>query len=247
MVRLPIYAAANKGLFRRILNYSSFWLSATAVGPFAAERPDVVIGTSPQFLTAVAARWLAWAKRAPFVFEVRDLWPRSIVEVGAMKAGSPVIRSLEKIELFLYRHADHIVPVTESFVSEIAAHGVPLEKLSVVTNGVDLELFRPRPRDDSAERRSDLPEGLLVAYAGTHGMAHGLDLVLEVAKRLPEVRFLLVGEGAEKTRLKDRAGGEAHRQSAVSGSGAARPAGAGVCRLRRCASCCCATCRSSAP
>jgi len=209
VVRIPIYAAANKAFFKRVLNYSSFWLSASTFGPFLTERPDVVVATSPQFLTAVAGLWLARLKRVPFVFEVRDLWPRSIVEVGAMRANSPAIRTLEKLERFLYRSADHIVPVTDSFVGEIAAHGIPTEKMSVITNGVDLELFQPRSRDE-ARKALGLPEGMLVTYVGTHGMAHGLDLVLDAAKRLADdgIRFLLVGEGAEKARLKERAAAE---------------------------------------
>jgi glycosyltransferase involved in cell wall biosynthesis len=209
IVRIPIYAAANKAFLKRVLNYSSFWLSASTFGAVLTERPDVVIGTSPQFLSAVAGLWLARVKRVPFVFEVRDLWPRSIVEVGAMKANSPAIRALEKIEKFLYRSADHIVPVTDSFVTEIAAHGIDVRKMSVITNGVDLELFRPRPRHE-ARTALGLGDGVIVTYVGTHGMAHGLDVVLEAAKRLGEkgVRFLLVGEGAEKARLKERATAE---------------------------------------
>jgi len=209
VVRIPIYAAANKGFLKRVLNYSSFWLSASSFGAALTGRPDIVIGTSPQFLSAVAGLWLARLKRVPFVFEVRDLWPRSIVEVGAMRADSLAIRSLEKMERFLYRNADHIVPVTDSFVGEIAAHGILADKMSVITNGVDLDLFRPRSRED-ARRDLGLPAGPLVTYAGTHGMAHGLDLVLEVAKRLAldGIRFLLVGEGAEKTRLKQQAAAE---------------------------------------
>jgi glycosyltransferase involved in cell wall biosynthesis len=209
VVRTPIYAAPNKGFAKRVLNYVSFGTSASVVGPFLTARPDVLIGTSPQFLTAVAGFTLAKLKRVPFVFEVRDLWPRSIVEVGAMKAGSPIIRALEKMERFLYRRADHIVAVTESFVPEIAAHGIPTAKISVVTNGVDLDLFRPSDRA-AARRELGLGEGFLATYVGTHGMAHGLGLVLDAAKQLrgTGVRFLLVGEGAEKAALKARAASE---------------------------------------
>src|SRR5947208_1480960 len=98
VVRIPIYAAANKAFLKRVLNYSSFWLSASTFGAALTETPDVVVGTSPQFLTAVAGLWLARVKRAPFVFEVRDLWPRSIVEEGAMKQGLKERASAEKIE-----------------------------------------------------------------------------------------------------------------------------------------------------
>jgi putative colanic acid biosynthesis glycosyltransferase WcaI len=209
VIRIPIYAAANKGFFRRVLNYTSFWLSASTFGLFLTKRPDVLIATSPQFLTAVAGLLIARLKRVPFVFEVRDLWPRSIVEVGAMKKGSLVIRILERIERFLYKSADYIVPVTDSFVREIGAHGVPPGRMSVITNGVDLDLFKPRPRDE-ARAALGLPPGFLVTYVGTHGMAHGLDLVLDIAKRVGSdgIRFLLVGEGAEKAKLKERAAAE---------------------------------------
>lgn len=206
VVRTPIYVAANKGVVRRGLNYLSFGISASLLGPFLTERPDVVIGTSPQILTALAGLWLAGVKRVPFVLEVRDLWPRSIVEVGAMKAGSPGIRALEQVEHLLYRRSDRIVAVTESFVDEIGAHGVPREKIAVVTNGVDVDLFRPASRD-TARRELGLRDGFLATYVGTHGMAHGLDTLLDTAKRLAGdgIQLLLVGEGAEKARLEGRA------------------------------------------
>ncbi len=210
VVRTPIYAAPNKGFFRRVANYLSYGASASLVGPFLTECPDVLVATSPQFLAAAAGWWLAALKRVPFVFEVRDLWPRSIVEVGAMKPDSCIIRLLEKMERFLYRRADRIVTVTDSFIDAIRSHGIDRGKISVVPNGVDLELFRPRPRVE-ARRAVGLSEGFVATYVGTHGMAHGLDLVLDAAKRVRDrgIRFLLVGEGAEKSALKARASAEA--------------------------------------
>ena len=209
VIRTPIYAAANKGFFRRVLNYGSFAASASALGPFLAKRPDVLIATSPQFLTGIAGWWLAAVTRVPFVFEVRDLWPRSIVEVGAMREGSIAIRLLEMLERFLYRRADRIVAVTDSFVDAIAGNGISRDKIAVVTNGVDLELFRPADRD-TARAALGLPAGFTATYVGTHGMAHGLGMLLDAAKRLRAagVSFLLVGEGAEKAKLKERATSE---------------------------------------
>ena len=204
VVRTPIYAAANKGFLRRSLNYVSYGGSASALGPFLTSRPDVIIATSPQFLTAVAGLWVSTVKRVPFVFEVRDLWPRSIVEVGALKATSAIVKGLERMERFLYRRADHIVVVTESFVDEISAHGIDRRKMTVITNGVDLDLFAPRSRD-SARRALGLPDGFLATYVGTHGMAHGLGTVLDAAKLAPSTTFLLVGEGAEKAALRNKA------------------------------------------
>ncbi len=208
VVRTPIYAAANKGLVRRSLNYLSYAASASILGPFLTRRPDVVVATSPQFLTAVAGFELARLQRAPFVFEVRDLWPRSIVEVGAMKAESPVVQLLGRLELFLYRHADRIAVVTDSFVDEIAQRGIPREKIVVAKNGVDLDLFSPGPRDNEVRRALGLEGKFVAAYIGTHGLAHGLGTILEAAALLrgdDRFRFLLVGEGADKAALEERA------------------------------------------
>ncbi|MBN2576784.1 MAG: glycosyltransferase family 4 protein [Deltaproteobacteria bacterium] len=209
VVRVPIYAAANRGFAKRIANYLSYAASASVVGPWVAGRPDLVLATSPQFMTAVAGYWLSRIYRAPFVFEVRDLWPRSIVAVGAMSARSPIVKALEQVELFLYRKATRVVTVTESFVDEIAARGIDRAKISVITNGVDLELFRPGSRAD-ARAQLGLPGGFLAAYVGTHGMAHGLGMILDAAPRLRDqgVTFLLVGEGAEKPALRERASRE---------------------------------------
>ena len=208
VIRTPIYAAANKGLVKRSLNYFSYAASASILGPLLTEKPDVVIATSPQFLTAVAGYELAKLKRVPFVFEVRDLWPRSIVEVGAMDASSPVVKAMEAAEMFLYRHADRIVVVTDSFVDEIAARGIDRSKISVVKNGVDLGLFTPGPKDNAIRTELGLEGRFVAAYIGTHGMAHGLATMLDAAKLLKDddrFRLVLVGEGADKAELKARA------------------------------------------
>jgi len=209
VVRTPIYAAANRGLIKRGLNYTSYAASAAALGPFLTDRPDVLIATSPQLLTAVAGLWLSALKRVPFVFEVRDLWPRSIVEVGALPAGHPAIRLLEQLEMFLYSKADRIVTVTDAFIDELGDRGVPRAKMRVVKNGVDLDLFRPSPRENEVRRELGFsPTDFVCLYVGTHGMAHGLETILETADRMREesnVRFVLVGEGAEKAALKAKA------------------------------------------
>jgi colanic acid biosynthesis glycosyl transferase WcaI len=210
VVRTPIYAAPNRGLLKRAANYASYAVSAAVVGPLLARgKPDVLIATSPQILTALSGWWLSRLRRVPFVFEVRDIWPRSIVEVGALPEGHPAIRALEGLEMFLYRRADRVVVVTDSFVDALAERGVPRDKLRVVKNGVDLVLFHPQPRDNEVRRELGLgPDDFMALYVGTHGMAHGLGTVLEAAERLrdrADVRFVLVGEGADKQALRERA------------------------------------------
>ena len=209
VLRAPIYAAPNRDVVRRSANYLSYAASAALVGPLLAARPDVVIATSPQFLTGLSGLWLSRVFRCPFVFEVRDLWPASIVAVGALPAGSAVVRALELVEKGLYVAADRIVAVTDAFVEEIASKGVPASKIRVVKNGVDLAAFRPGPKDNAVRRELGLSASQFVAtYIGTHGMAHGLGTILEAAQALsddPRFVFLLVGEGADKAALKARA------------------------------------------
>lgn len=208
VIRAPIYAAPNKDIVRRSANYLSFAASASLLGPVLARKPDVLIATSPQFLVGLTGLWLSKALGVPFVFEVRDLWPASIVAVGALPEGSLPIRGLELLEKTLYRAADRIVAVTDSFVDEIVSHGGEREKIRVVKNGVDLEVFHPAPKENEIRASLGLQGKFVATYIGTHGMAHGLGTILQAAERLKgddRFRFLLVGEGAEKAKLKANA------------------------------------------
>jgi glycosyltransferase involved in cell wall biosynthesis len=206
VVRTWIYAAPNKGRVRRSLAYASYAASAVGWGQLHTGAADVVLATSPQLLCACAGWAAATAHRAPFIFEVRDLWPESIVAVGALPAGHPVVRGLTVVEEGLYRAARAIVVVTDSFRTRLVERGVDASKIHVVKNGVDLRRFVPMPRETPL--RADLG---YVGYAGTHGMAHGLNTVLDAARRLSnrdDVRFLFVGDGAERKRLEERARAE---------------------------------------
>lgn len=202
VVRVKSYITGNEGFSRRILDYVSFMFSAVFFGLFE-KRPDVIIGTSPQFFAAVGAWILSVLKWRPFIFELRDLWPASIVTVGAMKPGL-VIRVLERLEIFLYRRASAVVSVTESFVDVLERRGIGRGKIRVVRNSVDLDLFRPLPRSKAMASKFGVEDKFVVAYLGTHGMAHALDNVISTAELMREnsrVMFLFVGHGAEKERL----------------------------------------------
>ncbi len=206
VVRVKTYITSNEGFSRRILDYVSFMISAVIFGMFE-KRPDLVVGTSPQFFAAVGAWLLSVAKWRPFVFELRDLWPASIVTVGAMQKGK-VIRMLEKLELFLYRRAAAIVSVTESFREDLRSRGIDAGKIHVIRNGVDLTRYRPRPQSEQMAAELGVTGKFVVAYLGTHGLAHALTNVLSAAELLREdsdICFLLVGYGAEKEALVRRA------------------------------------------
>jgi glycosyltransferase involved in cell wall biosynthesis len=212
VVRVWTYIAANAGFARRTLDYLSFMVTGFLAGLFQP-RPDVIVGTSPQFFTNCAAWMLSVFRRRPFVFELRDLWPESIKTVGAMK-DSAALRLLERLERFLYRRAAVVVAVTESFRRNLVARGIDPNKIAVVTNGVDLSRFRPLGRDSELAERLGLAGKFVLGYIGTHGMAHALETILEAAARvktLPEganLRFVLLGDGARKQVLREIA---AHR------------------------------------
>jgi len=198
-----IYAAPNKGFVRRIMNYLSFMISAIFIGLIKVGRADCVIATSPQMFVAVAGWIIALWKRLPFVFEVRDVWPEEIVAVGALK-NRLIIRVLECLEMFLYRRADRIVAVAEGTIEILTRRGVPVEKLVLIPNGVDIKRFDNGPQKNWLREKLNLNGDFLVSYVGTLGLAHKLDVFLEAARVLretPKLKFLIVGDGAERTNL----------------------------------------------
>ncbi len=203
VIRTYIYPVANKGFFKRILSYLSFMFSSVLLGPWKTGPVDVIIATSPQFFVAVAGYLMSIIKWKPFIFEVRDLWPESIVQLGQLK-NRTIIRLLESIEVFLYRKAKAVVVVTESSVPIIEQKGIVREKLHIIKNGVDLELFKPADSKAALRKSLGLEGKFIVSYIGTHGLSHALDKVLETAALMREekdIHFLLVGEGAEKDKL----------------------------------------------
>jgi len=204
VVRVKTYISANEGFAKRTADFVSFMITAFGAGLFES-RPDVVVATSPQFFAAVGGWALGAVRRVPFVFELGDLWPRSITAVGAMRE-SPVIRALEKLELFLYRRSAAIVALTRAFKADLVRRAIPPEKIAVVINGVDLPRYAPRPRDADLAAQWGLTGKFVLGYVGTHGMAHGLINVLDAAERLrtdDRIRFLFVGAGAERQMLMD--------------------------------------------
>jgi len=205
VIRVWSFITANEGFLRRIFDYISFMVSSTIASLFV-RKVDVIVGTSPQFFTVCAAWVVSSLKRVPWVFELRDLWPESIKAVGAMN-DSFAIRMLEKLELFLYHQATCIVTVTNTFKSILIQRGVDGKKIQVITNGVDLERFIPQAKDLELIHALGLKNKFVAGYIGTHGMAHGLETLLDTAKliqdssRDDDIHFLFLGNGAKKSDL----------------------------------------------
>lgn len=208
VVRVWTYLAPNRGFLRRVLNFLSYMLAATWHAA-RLRNVDLVVATSPQFFCGWAGVLAARLLRRPLVLEVRDLWPDSILAVGAMRRSWPV-RALYWLERKLYAAARHVVTVGDNYRAELHGKGIPAAKLSVVTNGVDLAGFRPRQPREQTRAEFGLTGQFVCGYVGTVGMAHGLEVMLaaaELARRRgrDDLWFWIVGDGARRAHLQAEA------------------------------------------
>lgn len=199
VIRVWSYITSNSGTVKRILDYISFCVTAFLASLFV--KTDIVIATSPQFFTAVSGYLSHVFKRIPWFFEIRDLWPESIRAVGAIK-NPKILDFLEKIEMFLYRKADKLIVVTDSFKEHITARGIDPQKIAVVKNGIHVEAMRSVKVDLKIRKELGIDDKFVIGYIGTHGMAHKLDFIIQASQDLPkDVVFVLIGDGAEKSKL----------------------------------------------
>lgn len=199
---LPVPAYQGNGR-KRMLGWVVFAAEAAVKG---VRTPDLALtyGSSPHLLAAVAALAVARVRRVPMVIEVRDLWPESIVASGNLRRGSRLHKALVALEKGLYERAAHIVTVTDGWESHFASLGIPADKVTTIPNGTDVDAFASDlPREEL--RALHGIEGFTAVYAGAHGPANGLGQVLDAAAALPGVQFLLIGAGAERAALIERA------------------------------------------
>jgi glycosyltransferase involved in cell wall biosynthesis len=208
--RTWLYPSANRGLWGRGANFASFALSAALAGPFVVPKNGVVIATSPQILVGMSGFVTASLRFRPWVFEVRDLWPESLIGVGQTTSDSVLYRSVERIANFLYRHATHIVVDGEWKRRRLISQGVDKGRISVVMNGVEEGFCFDPDSEEARQARQELRKELglrdefVLLYAGTFGMAHGLGTLLHAAKLLrgcEDIIFLITGAGAERERI----------------------------------------------
>lgn len=209
VLRVWTFVAPNSGGWRRILNYVSYMISSVFAYLFLCRRPNVVISTSPQFFCGWAGLIASWVKWTPFILEVRDIWPESIVTVGAMKKGM-VVRALEWLERVMYLGADHIVAVGNGYKKNILSKVDVNYQITVVTNGVDPEAFVPQSKDRTYFETYGVEGKFICSYVGTIGMAHGLEVAIEAAKVLKkqhrnDIAFCLIGDGARRAELEQLA------------------------------------------
>jgi colanic acid biosynthesis glycosyl transferase WcaI len=205
LLRCYIWATANAGITKRMIMFLSFAVSAAVLGIRNVSKPDVVVATSPQLLTGLTGWYLARKFKVPFVFEVRDLWPESIMAVDAMKENF-LISLLKKVSAFLYSRSSRIVTVGEGYKRRILdLYHVRAKKISVIPNGVETGLWKPGARNNALRRSLGWGDDFVVLYLGTIGMAHALHRLVQAAGLLRErrdIRIVIVGEGADKKQVR---------------------------------------------
>jgi len=200
-----VYATPNEGFIKKTLGHLSFVISSIILSLFRIQRPDVIIVSSPTLFSVISGYVFSLIRRAPFVFEVRDLWPDAIIKLGIL-TNKPIIRCLEWMEMFLYRRSKKVVVVTEAFKKHIVYRGISERKISVITNGVDTSVFNKEIKQPVQSLREEFGWGdrKILLYVGAHGISQGLTTLIQIAKRMEDrkdILFVFVGEGAEKKKL----------------------------------------------
>jgi len=202
VIRVWTFITPNEGFALRTMNYLIYMMMSVLYVLLSGIKFDIVIATSPQFFCGLAGKYISKIKNKPFILEVRDLWPESIVAVGAMK-NKLLIKFLEGIELRLYKSAKLIISVTNSFKENLIRRGIDKEKIYIVYNGVSTDVFNNYRPITNHELKEYLNEGFKVGYIGTIGMAHSVITFIEAASLSidDQIKFVIIGSGAEREKL----------------------------------------------
>jgi glycosyltransferase involved in cell wall biosynthesis len=198
---------------RRVLNMLGFSARLALRSLRDLPRPQVVIASSPHPFAAVNGYRLAKRYGAKFIFEVRDLWPLTILEVEGHSRRHPFVRAMAWAERLGYKRCDWTVSLLGGAKDYMVAHGLPKDKFVYIPNGIDAEVSQtkvePLPAEhDRVIRDLKGRDKLIVLYSGSHGVVNALESLVEAARLLreePKVHFLLVGQGPEKESLQKQA------------------------------------------
>jgi glycosyltransferase involved in cell wall biosynthesis len=205
VLRVWVKTTPEKTFITRMAFYLSYMVMAIIAGLFRARgKYDVIYVTSPPLFVGGAGLVLSFLRRTPMVFEVRDLWPESAVVLGELK-NTRVIKLSTWLEEACYRRALRIIAVTKGIKDRLIERGFPDSKIALIPNGANTELYKPQPINLALRRQLNIPgDKFVVIYAGLHGLAHGLETLLQTANLLhddPNIFFLLLGQGPRKVAL----------------------------------------------
>src|SRR4030042_5704831 len=205
ILRVWVKASPIKNFRNRMLFYLSYMFSAIISGLFLTNgKFDFLYATSPPLFVGGAALVLSYLKRTKLVFEVRDLWPESAVALGEL-LNPKAISWATKLEEACYRRSFQVVVVTHGIYNRLVQRGISPEKLIVIPNGANIAMFGYEPQSRENIRKELGLEGKFLAiYAGIHGLAHGLETILDTARFLQDysnIHFLLIGDGPKKKEI----------------------------------------------
>ncbi|MDN4072005.1 glycosyltransferase family 4 protein [Fictibacillus terranigra] len=191
----------------RILNMISYFFMALWRGMMKKERPDAIVGSSVHLFACLAAYFLSKWKKAAYIVEIRDLWPRTLIELGSMSKYHPAVLMFGAIEKFVYKRADRIIVTLPGAAQYIKEMGVDEKIIHVIPNGISMDRMEEKEGKSSLEDQiNEIKErhGQVAMYVGSHGVANSLETVVNSAKFVsPEkTAYVLVGDGPEKDNLK---------------------------------------------
>lgn len=197
-LRTPQYSGNGGGRILNMLTYS--WRAVMPGMTACLPRPDVVIGSSVHPFAAISGAILARRHRVPFIFEVRDLWPETLIDMGRLRRNGLTAICLRALEKWLYRRANRIIVLLPHAKDYIVPLGIEADRIVWIPNGIDIDAFPTPPRASSS--------GVFtLMYFGAHGEANGLDNLLRAMAIVPSlgapaaVRLRLVGAGPSKAAL----------------------------------------------
>lgn len=201
IMRVWVFTRPHKTFLTRVAFYGSFLLMAVIAALRSRVRFDVVAVTTPPLTAAAAALVISKMKRIPLVTDVRDLWPEAARALGEL-SNPALLWIASRVERAIYRSSAAVTATTPPFCAYVAEHGGPPGHIEHIPNGTMSDVFDTRGVDGAAFRRSNgVGDGFVIGYVGLHGIAQGLDIVLDAAARTPEATFVLVGEGPCKAAL----------------------------------------------
>lgn len=205
LVRVPLYPEHSRSGLRRALNYGSFALSAAILGPWFVKRPDVIFVYHPPLTVGFPAWVLSRLWRAPFVYQVQDLWPETLSATG-MLGNRRALDVIERVARWVYRRATAILVISPGFRESLLKKGVPADKLRFVPNWADTDMYCAEAPDTGLAEHLGLAGKFNVMFAGNVGEAQGLETVVEAATLLASapaaIQFVIVGDGVALERLK---------------------------------------------
>ena len=193
---------------RRIWSFLLFTAGATWIA-MRAPKPDVVFATSTPLTVAVPGYLCARLRGVPFVLEIRDLWPEAAIQMGALRRTGVLARGAKALERYLYRHSERLIGLSPGMVEGMLADGAPADRVTMVPNCADLDLFQPGPKDADLVARYGLEGRFVVGYTGAIGPSNAVEAIVpQAAKALrdrgrDDIVFLIAGDGRSVPALRE--------------------------------------------